>query len=278
MSRPAPRFVTRDGDSEVDRRPASVLDEIVARSRTDAHERERRMSLRALQRAVHETGLAPPRDFQAALHGPGLSLIAEFKPRSPSRGPLRPVTDLAQFATLYGQRADAISVLCDTPFFGGGYQLLAQMRSSCDRPLLCKDFIVGEYQIWEARAHGADAVLLLASVHDAGMLRALMSVVHELGMHALVEAHTPAEIETALACDARIVGINSRDLTTLGIDTGRLTELRRLVPPGPIVVAESGIQSRAHVEPLRGTFDAVLIGTAFMTASDPAACMSELGW
>ena len=255
-------------------RQESVLQRIVAQTRADVDARMQQVPLHTLR----QRPVSPPKDLLAALSKPTLSLIAEFKPASPSRGTIRPASDAPLFAKVYSQHADAISVLCDTPFFGGGYHLLQQFRSVCQQPLLCKDFILGEYQILEARSAGADAVLLMASIHDAPVLRDLLSMVHDAGMHALVEIHTEAELESALTCDAPIIGINSRDLKTLDIDTDRLTQLRRMIPAGRVVVAESGMRSRAQVDAIRDSFDAVLIGTAFMTAADPAACMTELGW
>ena len=255
-------------------RRESVLHTIVARTRADVAERMRRVPLQS----VRQRPAPPIRDFLAALSAPGLSLIAEFKPASPSRGAIRPASDAPEFAKIYGQHANAISVLCDTPFFGGGYPLLQQFRGACQQPLLCKDFIVSEYQLVEARSSGADAVLLMASIHSAAALRDFLAMVRDLGMHALVEVHTEAELDDALACDAPIIGVNSRDLKTLDIDIARLAHLRKMIPADRVAVAESGIRSRAQADELRGIFDAVLIGTAFMTADDPAACMAELGW
>lgn len=259
-----------------------VLQRIVARTREDVRARERRTPLSVLR----ELDVPPRRDFVAALRRPGLSLIAEFKPASPSRGVIRAEADAATYAAAYGRHADAISVLCDVPFFGGGYSVLAQFRAACTRPLLCKDFIVGEYQIWEARAYGADAVLLMASVLEQGQLRDLLDLVHGLGMQALVEAHSDAQLDTVLATDARIIGLNSRDLETLEVDPARPHRMRERIARerltgaagDRLVVAESGVRSRAQVDTLRGAFDAVLIGTAFMLAADPAACLREFGW
>lgn len=252
----------------------SALDRIVARTRLDLAAR-----MDALPRSRLETRVTPAtRDLHAALSGPGTSLIAEFKPASPSRGPLRPDADPVRYARAYARSAAAISVLTDAPFFGGSLSLLEAFRAACDLPLLRKDFIVDPYQVIEARAHGADAVLLLASLHDEGSLRDLLALARSLAMEALVEAHDAPELDRALAAGARVVGVNARDLRTLRVDPEAALPLLARIPPGVVRVAESGIERREQVARLAGHADAVLIGSALMLAPSPEEGLGSLGW
>lgn len=252
----------------------TVLDRIVARTRADLAGRMARAP-----RGSIEAGITPSRrSFVEALGAPGLGLIAEFKPASPSKGPIRPGADPAAYARVYSRQAAAISVLTDGPFFGGGHHLLDAFDAHGSRPLLCKDFIVDGYQIVEARAHGADAVLLMASLHDEAALRALLAEARSLQMEALVEAHDEEEIDRAARAGARVVGVNARDLRTLAVDPGRVLALLGRVPAGLLRVAESGVARREQVEALRGLADAVLIGSALMEPEDPAAAIRGLGW
>lgn len=247
------------------REPPGVLGQIIARTvRELSDEAPRRRSA------------SPPRPFAHALRAPGLSLIAELKPRSPSRGDLRPTVSPEEVAPAY-QHAAAISVLIDGPAFGGSLDLLSRMRSLVDRPVLAKGFIVSEAQVRQAWAAGADAVLLMASVLPPPSLVRLLGLTSELGLGALVEAHDERELSEALASGAEVVGVNSRDLTTLDIDLDRAAELLATVPSDRVRVAESGLHTREDIDRVRGVADAVLIGTALMTSPDPAAHMATLG-
>lgn len=226
--------------------------------------------------------LAPTRSLAAALQQKTLALIAEFKPRSPSRGLLRADADPRVFALAY-RPAAAISVLCDRPFFGGGPELLAAFRALTDQPLLAKGFFVDPYQLAQVRALGADAALLIARLLPGERLAAMVAESRQLGLEVLVETHTEGEIADALACGAPIIGVNARDLDTLRIDLARARELLALLPAGRIGVAESGIEDLGELEHLRqmhgrGQVDAVLIGTAFMTAADPQKAVAALGF
>ena len=253
---------------------STVLDEIIARTRRDLVSRKAACPPEALR----ERRPPPPRDFAAALGVAGLSLIAEYKPRSPSRGPIRPGAQPEDIARLYEPYASAISVLCDTPFFGGGYPLLARMRAATNTPLLAKDFVVDDYQVLEARAHGADAILLMVSALSESDLAQRLALSRDLGMEPLVETHDDAELAVALRVGARIIGVNSRDLRTLDINLQQARDRLLRVPAGHIRVAESGIESRSDVDALRGLADAVLIGSSLMSSPDPAARIEELGW
>lgn len=249
---------------------SALLDRIVTQTRIDLEARRQTSPLPPVEPASH------PGVFSAALAGPELSLIAELKPRSPSKGLLRERVQDA-FAG-YRARAQAVSVLVDEPFFGGGYQLFARARAALPLPLLAKGFFIDPWQVEEARAYGADAVLLIVRILDDATLRTLIDYAHGWGMDALVEVHSDDELSRAVAAGAKVIGVNARDLDTLAIDLdGARARLGR-VPPGVIRVAESGLETREDVDSVRGLAQATLIGTAFMKAPDVAAAMDELGW
>ncbi len=255
--------------------PASdVLRRIVARTRRDVSERARKTPRSQLEASLERSS----RDFRAALAAPGLGLIAEFKPRSPSRGDLCPDADPARIARAYRPYAAAISVLCDAPFFGGSHAAMARIRDISGLAVLCKDFVVSPYQVLEARAWGADAVLLMAALLDDRRLRELLGMADDLSMAALVEAHDADELNRALDAGARIVGINSRDLRTLEVDLGRVEALTADIPRGVVRVGESGVHDASDVQRLRPQVDALLVGTELMLSPDPAARIEELGW
>ncbi len=254
--------------------PPGVLGAIVARTLEDLPARQSR-SLSARAGEV--------RDFAAALSGPSESrgapaLIAEFKPRSPSRGDIRPGASVEDLAALYAPYASAMSVLTDAPYFGGGLDLIARARAHTPVPVLRKDFIVTRFQVEEAHAIGADALLLMASLLTPASLTELLDLTRSLGLEALVEVHDEAELGEALEAGALVVGVNSRDLKTLKIDLPRAHGLLSLVPSDRVVVAESGLSSRADLDALPANVHAVLIGTAFMSAPDPAAAIRAMGF
>lgn len=256
------------------RQPEGVVGRIVRRTLRDVATRREAKPRASLERA----GVPPPRDLAAALRADGLGLIAELKPRSPSRGVLRPDLDPDAQVAAYRPYAAAVSVLCDGPSFGGSLGLLARARAALEVPVLCKDFVVTEYQVAEAAAAGADAVLLLAALLPPPSLGRLLGLCGELGLGALVEVHDLEELKEVLDTPAAIVGINSRDLRTLAVDLRRVEELAPLVPAGRVRVAESGIHRAEDVERVRPLVDAVLIGTELMIATDPASRIRELGW
>lgn len=252
----------------------SVLARIAERTRADLAARQAAAPLDLLRRRAERS----PRDFAGALRGGTLSLIAEFKPRSPSRGAIRPNARPEEIAGVYDRYAAAISVLCDGPFFGGGYDLLARIRRATSLPLLAKDFVVDGYQVFEAREHGADAILLIVALLPEDALRELLGLARSLGMAALVETHDVHEIDVAVRVGSDVIGVNSRDLRTLGIDLPRARERLQRVPASCVRVAESGLDCRRDVDAVRDTADAVLIGSSLMAAPDPAARIEELGW
>jgi indole-3-glycerol phosphate synthase/phosphoribosylanthranilate isomerase len=251
-----------------------VLGEIVARKRVDVAERLRGVTLDALREQAE-----PSRhSLKAALSRPGARFIMEVKRVSPSEGKLREAADPAAMARAYRGAADAISVLVDTPYFGGSYADLAAVRAEFAGPILAKDFVIDPRQVPEARIHGADAVLVMLSVLDDAEAAEVMAEARRFDMDVLVEAHDEDEVRRALALGAEIVGINNRDLKTLKIDLATTERLAPLVPKDRLLVAESGIQDRADVERLGVHADAFLIGSSLMRAESPAQAARELAF
>jgi indole-3-glycerol phosphate synthase/phosphoribosylanthranilate isomerase len=211
---------------------------------------------------------AGDRDFEGALRRARTGFILECKRRSPSQGAIREDADPIAVARAYAPFADAISVLTDAPFFGGSLDDLTRVRESVAAPVLRKDFVLDPYQVVEARHAGADAVLLMLSVLDDECWRACAAVAGEYGMGTLTEVHTGTELERALALEARVIGVNSRDLRTLRVDLDVIKGLAPRIPADRLVVAESGIRSRAETVALRGHTDAFLVGTSLMRETD----------
>ncbi len=254
----------------------SVLAGIVARVREDLAEAKRRMPPGAARAAAES---APPRpSFAAALREPGTTLVAEAKRRSPSRGVLRDPYDAAQLARAYAAGgARAVSVLTEPHFFGGAPEHLHAVRDAVPLPILRKDFVVDEFQLFEARAWGASAALLIVAALEDARLADLLAACSGAGLDALVEVHTEAEAERALRAGARILGVNNRDLATFRTDLAVTARVARAVPSGVPLVAESGIHARADVlEVERAGACAVLVGEALVTAGDPFAKAREL--
>ncbi|HKV45045.1 MAG TPA: indole-3-glycerol phosphate synthase TrpC [bacterium] len=253
-----------------------VLGAIVEHKRQELVDRRRRIPLDDLRRRV--ANAAPPRGFLPALRGPGIRLIAEVKGASPSAGTIRADFDPAAVARGYeAAGAAAISVLTDARYFHGADAHLAQARRAVGIPVLRKDFVVDPYQVYEARAIGADAVLLIVAILPGGALADLQALAQELGMAALVEVHAGAELERATAVRSPLVGINNRNLDTLETSLEVSRRLRPRIAEGATVVAESGIETREQVEEMeRLGMHAVLVGTALMRAPDPAARLREL--
>jgi indole-3-glycerol phosphate synthase len=253
------------------------LDKIVAQKLAELEQGQKNVPLPELETAAKEK--SPPLDLAAALKGEGLRLIAEVKRASPSRGVLKPDLDAVKLAQTYARcGAAAISVLTEQHYFGGSGEDLEAIRHKLPQtPLLRKDFILKPYQVFESRAWGADALLLIAAILDDSRLEELLSLSHELGMQCLVEVHNEGELEKALKQDARIIGINNRNLDTLAVDINVTRRLRPLIPPNRVVVSESGIKGRDEIQELRKLgVNAVLIGEALVTASDVAVKIKEL--
>jgi len=257
---------------------ASILDQIVRDKRDEVARRRAARPRAALERAC--AGLAPTRDFDAALRPARgrVRLVAEVKKASPSRGVLAGDLDPVALARTYAAGgADAVSVLTDEKYFQGSLDLLGAIRDAVPVPLLRKDFTIDEYQLWEARAAGADAVLLIVAVLDPPLLRDLLAGAKGLGLAALVECHTAAELDGALAAGSRLLGINNRDLATFETRIETTLELLPLIPPGPIVVSESGFFTGEQVRRVVAAgAHAVLVGEGLVRAPDVAAKLREL--
>lgn len=253
-----------------------LLDEIVAHKRVEVAERQASRPLEELEARIAQQ--APPRDFRAALRMEGVSLIAEIKRASPSRGDLLPGVNATDLGSVYEQcGARAISVLTDEKYFKGGVEDLLAVHKQVRVPCLRKEFIIDPYQIFEARAHGADAILLIVRILDDAQLRDYLALARGMGMGVLVETHSAPEIERALAVGAHIIGINNRDLDTLQMDLNTTLELKRMVPGGHVLVSESGIHTREHVKRLEdGGVDAILVGESLLTSRDIRAKIREL--
>lgn len=241
-----------------------ALEAILASKRVELADR---MARRPLPTVID--GLEPSdRDFEAALRRRRPAFILEIKPASPSEGQIRDVTTLGPAIASYGRHADAISVLTDQAHFGGSFELLARVRRATTQPILCKDFVLGPYQVYEARRAGADAVLLMLSVLDDEAYRACASTAARLRMGVLTEAHDEPEVRRAVALGATVIGLNNRNLRTLAVDVDLAPVLARLIPPDRIAIAESGVRSRGDVNRLTPAVDGFLVGTALMRASD----------
>ncbi len=250
-----------------------VLGEIVARKRIDVRARLGTATL-------GELGAHAPRStrsLSAALSKPGARFVMEVKRASPSEGKLADI-DPGTVARGYRGAADAVSVLTDTPYFGGSLADLAAVRLAFDGPVLAKDFVVDPRQIAEARLHGADAVLVMLSVLDDVGARACLATAERLDMEALVEAHDEEEVRRAVELGARIVGINNRDLKSLHVDLATTEKLAHLVPADRILISESGIATRADVERLGRRVDAFLVGSSLMKSPDPSAAARALAF
>jgi indole-3-glycerol phosphate synthase len=253
-----------------------MLNEIITRKREEVEQRKKDIPISALKERIARR--RAPLDFASALKGEGIRLIAEVKRASPSRGVLCPDFDPVALAKTYAQGgAAAISILTETNYFQGNLDHLALVRKTVNIPLLRKDFIFDPYQVYESRAYGADALLLIVAILSQEQLAELLALSHSLGLSSLVEVHNESEVERALGSGAKIIGINNRDLNTFQVDINTTRRLRPLIPQDRIVVSESGINSREDIEKLKAWgVNAVLVGEALVTAGDIPAKMGEL--
>ncbi|PKH45569.1 indole-3-glycerol-phosphate synthase [Dehalococcoides mccartyi] len=257
-----------------------ILERIVTDNLPDLERRKMRLPLAKLQELALDIPY-PPIDMAMKLKGRQVRLIAEVKKASPSKGIIRSDFDPVDIAGIYARNgASAISVLTEEHHFMGSLDNLKKIRESgvaSKLPLLRKDFIHDPYQVYESRLYGADAILLIVAMLSPERLQELLSLSHKLGMKCLVEVHTRSELEIALESNARIIGLNNRDLHTFKIDLTVTERLRPLIPPECIVVSESGIQTRADISRLEELgVDAVLVGEALTASVDIAAKMREL--
>ena len=254
----------------------SVLEAILEGVREDLAVREAALPLADIKAAAAD---APrPRQVLPVLREPGVGVIAEVKRSSPSKGALARITDPAALACSYADGgARVISVLTEGRRFGGSLADFDAVRAAVDIPLLRKDFIVSPYQIHEARAHGADLVLLIVAALPQNVLVGLLERVESLGMTALVEVHTEAEADRALEAGAKVIGVNARNLATLAVDRNAFARIAPGLPSDVVMVAESGVRGPADLLAYAGAgADAVLVGEGLVTARDPRAAVADL--
>lgn len=251
-----------------------ILDDIVAHKREELKEAKKKLPLGELVSAAAE--VSPAVDF-AGLHArtPGVKIISEIKRASPSRGVIRDDFDHFSIAREYEDSgAFALSVLTDRRFFGGDISYLSDIRTRSALPILRKDFTIDPYQVYEARCHGADLVLLIVAVLDRGRIEEYHSLARSLGMNCIVEVHGEEELETALLAGSEIIGINNRDLRTFDVSLDTSRRLCGMVPEGKIIISESGISSVGDMEGLMACgIDTFLIGETFMKAESPGEAL-----
>jgi indole-3-glycerol phosphate synthase len=254
----------------------TVLDRILDARRAAVDHRKKVLPETALKYGVKAA--SPLRDFAAALSRNGINIIAELKPASPSRGVLRDPFDAVALArSLEAAGAAALSILTEEEFFHGSLKNLREARKTISLPVLRKDFIFDPWQVWETRANDADSFLLIVATLGDAMLRELIALGRELGMEPLVEVHTSAELYRALGADARILGVNNRDLKTLTVRAETSFELVGQIPDHCIAVSESGLRTHDDLVRLHAAgFDAFLVGEHLMRAPDPAAALADL--
>jgi indole-3-glycerol phosphate synthase len=256
--------------------PKTILDKIINTKKREVARHKETVSLSSLLECIARR--QAPLAFAEALKGDGIKLIAEVKKASPSKGILRPYFDPMALAKTYAENgAAAISVLTDAEYFQGSPEHLTAIRQAVSLPLLRKDFIYDEYQVYESAAYGADALLLIAAILEPRQLEKLMAVSRSLGLGCLVEVHDENELKIALDAGAEIIGINNRNLKTFEVDLNTTRRLLPYIPENKIVVSESGISRREDIKKLETWgVDAVLVGEALVTAADIPTKMKEL--
>ncbi len=256
-----------------------VLQEIVERRKGRLRDTKVSVPFEEIKARLRDA--EPARDFRGAVtrtQGGRIKLIAELKKASPSRGLIRRDFDIEGISGVYTEKgASAISVLTEEDYFQGDISYILRIKGVTDLPVLRKDFIFDEYQVFEARAYGADAILLIASILSSSQAGELYGLASELGLSVLFEVHNYKEVDTALLLDLPIIGINNRDLETLDIDLRRTVDIMKDIPDGRVIVSESGIETRDDVEMLDGKgVDALLIGTSLMKSRDVGSRINEL--
>ncbi len=259
----------------------SILEEILSKKRSEVESRRAAEPESSVKNQARNAD--PPRDFRGALEGApatmaGVRVIAEIKRASPSRGPIRPGADAAATARAYTEAgAVALSVLTDAPYFDGSLEDIAQVRRATPLPILRKDFVIDPYQVWEARAAGADAVLLITRALEDKILAELLALVRGLGMEALVEIHDREEMVRAAALRPGLIGINNRNLSTLKVSLETTRELVPLRPPGALIVSESGFSRLDEMMEMQGWgVDAFLVGESLMSAKEPGEALRAI--
>jgi indole-3-glycerol phosphate synthase len=255
----------------------TVLDDILAGVREDLVDRQTRTNLAELQAMAERRPSARPAE-SVLRDGETVKVVAEVKRSSPSKGALAAIADPAGLASDYESGgASIISVLTEGRRFGGSLADLGAVRAAVDVPILRKDFVVSSYQVWEARAYGADAVLLIVAALEQQALVSLVERVHSLGMTALVEVHDADEVARAVDAGAHVIGVNCRDLRTLEVDRAVFARVAPLIPSNVVTIAESGVRGPHDVlEFARAGADAVLVGESLVTGRDPRSAVADL--
>ncbi|HEU4421485.1 MAG TPA: indole-3-glycerol phosphate synthase TrpC [Pilimelia sp.] len=253
-----------------------MLDEILAGVREDVEQRQQEFPLDQVRELA--AAAAAPLDAYAALRRPGVAVIAEVKRSSPSKGQLAEIPDPAELASEYAAGgARCVSVLTEGRWFGGSLDDLAAVRAAVDIPVLRKDFVVSSYQVHEARAHGADIVLLIVAALEQNVLMGLLERIESLGMTALVEVHTEEEADRALEAGARVIGVNARNLRTLEVDRSVFERIAPGLPNSVVKVAESGVRGPHDlIRYASAGADAVLVGEGLVTKKSPRDAVAEL--
>src|SRR5687768_7955086 len=255
---------------------SNVLDEIITGVREDVEARQRLVPLEEIKMLASKA--AAPRDAYAVLRRPGVGVIAEVKRSSPSKGQLAEIPDPAELASEYAAGgARCVSVLTEGRWFGGSLDDLAAVRARIDIPVLRKDFIVSSYQVHEARAWGADLVLLIVAALEQKVLTGLLDRIESLGMTALVEVHTEEEADRALEAGAKVIGVNARDLRTLEVDRSVFERIAPGLPNNVVKIAESGVRGPHDlIRYASAGADAVLVGEGLVTQKSPRDAVAEL--
>ncbi len=241
-----------------------MLKEIIENKRKEVEISKKNLPLDSFKNKLE----ASKRDFKAALSKNKLNLIAEFKRTSPSKNIKENDFNLKNIIKIYNKHADAISILTDKKFFSGSLMDLEESSKLTNLPLLRKDFIVDEYQIYESRLHNADAILLIVSILSDKQIKKFIKTAKNYSMDCIVEVHSEKELSRALRCNADIIGINNRNLNTLKIDTETTIKLAEKIPKDKIIVSESGISSRDYIEKIKGKVNAILVGSHFMNSEN----------
>ena len=248
----------------------TILYTIAQYTKRRVAEEQQLISLGEMKERALALGTGNGRAFYQALAGPGMSFICEVKKASPSKGLIDPVFDYGKIAAEYeAAQADAVSVLTEPRWFLGSDDIFRNIRAKIHTPMLRKDFVVDEYQIWQARCLDADAILLICAILDTETMHRYLRICRDLGLSALVEAHDEAEIRTALIAGAEIIGVNNRNLKDFSVDLGTASRLRDMIPKDAVYVAESGVQSAEDVRALSlAGADAILMGEVLMRAEN----------
>ena len=241
-----------------------MLNEIIENKRKEVVANKKNAPLNSFKHKLKPS----ERNFKKAISKDKLNLIAEFKRASPSKNIKEKDFDMGEIVGIYNKYASAISVLTDKKFFNGSLMDLEETSKLTNLPLLRKDFIIDEYQVYESRSHNADAILLIASILTNEEIKKFIETAGKYDMDCIVEVHTEEELSRALNCNAEIIGINNRNLNTLKIDTKTTLKLAKKIPKNRIIISESGISSRDYVEKIKGKVNAILVGSHFMNSEN----------